>query len=121
MLSNNPASRNLSNEDYMWPLEEEDQEGTTAGSCPMLLSPSLSDGTCFDYVDGESDAVYVQCRRPEDTPKSFELYSIPEDLDFPFTSCEQTTFFTAKPDKSLFVNIKNSSPLNIGRVESSNS
>ncbi|EME29856.1 hypothetical protein Gasu2_12360 [Galdieria sulphuraria] len=120
MLSSNSFSLNLSNEDYIWPLEE-DQEETTDSSGPMMLSPPLPEGACFNFED--RNTVYVHSRRPEDTPKSFELYSIPEDLalDSPFPSCEQTTFFTTKPDKSFLLDIKNSSPLNIGRMQNSRS
>jgi len=115
-------NQNLFTEGCIWPLEEEQEEGTE-DSCPMLLSTSLPEDSCFSLDAQESDQLCWSMRKPEET-KSLELYSIPEDwvLDNTSANCEQTVSFPAKqPHKSFFSDMKNSSPMNIGRTETLNS
>lgn len=116
MPSNNPVSLSLPSDGYIWPLDE-DQDEETGSNCPMLLSPPLSEGT-WNTMDQDEDTVCMDSRKRQESSVSLELYSIPEDwaLDCYFTNSQQTAFLRTKSDERAFLDMKNSSPVCIGRM-----
>jgi len=99
-------NQNLFTEGCIWPLEEEQEEGTE-DSCPMLLSTSLPEDSCFSLDAQESDQLCWSMRKPEET-KSLELYSIPEDwvLDNTSANCEPS-WKDSRPERSAKISLEN--------------